>query len=178
MEISALTRTVVKKTHALITPDGFVNSNVPGWTNCTVNVIINEHMGASLCQMLITLTKEGKLQGTTFESQIFFYVIEGKCKATVGGETQVLTGGQFVYVPVQKEYVVEEVTEGTKILTFHKVYEHLKGYPVPLTIFGDAATVRGPAFLNDPALRLQVLLPDNLSFDMAVNIFTYDPGGH
>jgi (S)-ureidoglycine aminohydrolase len=178
MEISALTRSVVKSNHAVICPDGYVNSTVPGWTNCTVNVIINEHMGADLCQTLVTFNKNGKLQGHTSESQIFFYVIDGRCRATVSGESQQLTKGQFVYIPIQKEYVFDEVQEGTQLLTFHKVYEYLKGYPVPLTIFGDAATVPAPEYLNDPALRLQVLLPDNLSFDMAVNIFTYDPGGH
>jgi (S)-ureidoglycine aminohydrolase len=178
MEISALTRSVVKNNHAVICPDGYINSNVPGWTNCTVNVIINEEMGAGLCQTLITFNKEGKLEGITDQSQIFFYVIEGKCTATISGESQVLSSGQFVYVPIQKEYLFNEVKEGTQILTFHKVYEHLKGHPIPQTKFGDAAAIPGPAYLNDKALRLQVLLPDNLSFDMAVNIFTYDPGGH
>ena len=32
--------------------------------------------------------------------------------------------------------------------------------------------------MGDPALKLQVLLPDHMGFDMAVNIFTYDSGGH
>ncbi len=31
-------------------------------------------------------------------------------------------------------------------------------------------------FLGDPHARLQTLLPDNPSADMAVNCFTYDPG--
>ena len=69
MEISALTRSVVKQNHAVICPDGYVNSNVPGWTNCTVNVINNEQMGARLCQTLITLQKEGVLTGSTNQSQ-------------------------------------------------------------------------------------------------------------
>ena len=55
MEISALTRTVVKRNHAVVCPDGYINSRVPGWDNCTVNVIINEQMSANLCQTLITL---------------------------------------------------------------------------------------------------------------------------
>ena len=42
MEISALTRSVVKSNHAIIAPDGYINSSVPGWNNCTTNVIINE----------------------------------------------------------------------------------------------------------------------------------------
>ena len=30
----------------------------------------------------------------------------------------------------------------------------------------------------DPAANLQVLLPDEPAFDMAVNVFAYQPGGH
>jgi (S)-ureidoglycine aminohydrolase len=178
MEISALTRSVVKRNHAIIAPDGYINSNIPGWSNCTVNVIINEAMGAKLCQTIITAGKDCKLIGATKESQIFFYVIKGKMKAIVSGEIQVLTAGHFVYVPVDKAYRFENIKEGTQILTFHKVYEPLAGYDAPPVLFGDAATVPGPSYLGDKALRLQVLLPDNLAFDMAVNIFTYDSGGH
>ena len=49
--------------YAIISPDGYINSNVPGWINCRVNVIINEAMGAQLCQTLITAGKAAKLEG-------------------------------------------------------------------------------------------------------------------
>ena len=178
MEISALTRSIVKKDHAIISPDGYINSNVPGWINCRVNVIINEAMGARLCQTLITAAKEAKLEGKTTASQIFFYIISGSVTANISGKSKKLTAGQFVYVPVSSLYLFDNIDEGTAILTFHKVYEPLEGYEIPSVLFGDAANIPGPEYLGDPALRLQVLLPDNLSFDMAVNIFTYDSGGH
>jgi (S)-ureidoglycine aminohydrolase len=178
MEISALTRTVVKKTHALITPDGFVSSYVPGWINCTVNVLINEQMGANLCQILITLNKDGKITGVTNESQVFFYVISGSCKVNIEGDKADLKTGQFVYVPLQKKYSFKNSSSETKILTFHKVYEELHGYDMPDTIIGDTAKIKSDKYFDDPALRLQTLLPDVPSFDMAVNIFSYDPGGH
>ena len=178
MEISALTRSVVHRNHALIAPDGYINSNVPGWTNCTVNVIISEEMGAHLTQTLLTAGKDCRLVGQTHETQVFFYVIKGKAKAIVSGELKVLSAGHFVYIPIGKAYRLENIKEGTQLLSFHKVYERLEGYDVPETLFGDAADVPAPAYLGDKALRLQVLLPDNLSFDMAVNIFTYDSGGH
>ena len=178
MEISALTRTVVKRNHAIIAPDGYINSTVPGWTNCSVNVIINEAMGANLCQTLITAAKDCKLHGSTKESQLFFYVINGKLKATVSGKIKMMNSGQFVYIPIGKAYKLENLKEGTQLLSFQKVYEKLEGYDVPGIIFGNANDIAAPAYLGDKALRLQVLLPDNLSFDMAVNIFTYDPGGH
>ena len=178
MEISALTRSVVKRNHAVISPDGYINSRVPGWDNCTVNVIINEQMGANLCQTLITMTDTGKLTGITVASQLFLYVISGQCSATVGGTKKTLATGQFVYIPIGSDYRIDSPEAGTQLLTFHKVYDKLEEYDVPSVLFGDAANVPGPMYMGDPALRLQVLLPDELSFDMAVNIFTYDPGGH
>ncbi|HTI09419.1 MAG TPA: (S)-ureidoglycine aminohydrolase [Puia sp.] len=179
MEISALTRSVVKRgSHALISPDGYINSTVPGWTGCTVNVILNEQMGAGLCQTLIHFQQGGgKLSGRTEAAQIFFYVVSGKCQAEVSGESQAMEQGHFVYIPIGREYRLE-ATEGSQVLSFHKVYEKLEGVAIPGTMFGDAGLVSGKEYLGDPALRLQVLLPDNFSFDMAVNIFTYDPGGH
>jgi len=178
MEISALTRSVVKRNHAIIAPDGYINSNVPGWTNCTVNVIINEQMGARLAQTLITLREGGELRGRTEASQIFFYVVEGQCEATVSGQSQMLAAGQYVYVPVAQEYLFQNPAEGTRILTFHKVYEPLDGHATPAVFFGARDISKAPVYMNDEALRIQELLPNELGFDMAVNIFTYGTGGH
>ena len=49
---------------------------------------------------------------------------------------------------------------------------------MPAATIGDAAKIQGTPFLGDPAANLQVLLPDTPSFDMAVNLFAYQPGGH
>ena len=45
-----LTRNVVRRNYALITPDGHVPSVLPGWTNCTPCVLISSAMGARLAQ--------------------------------------------------------------------------------------------------------------------------------
>ncbi|TGE22106.1 (S)-ureidoglycine aminohydrolase [Hymenobacter aquaticus] len=178
MEISALTRSVVKHNHAIIAPDGYINSNVPGWTGCTVNVIINEQMGARLAQTLITLRDGGELLGQTQAAQIFFYVVEGQLQASIDGQEKTLTKGEYVYVPVEKSYRFHGPTEGTQVLTFHKVYEPLPGYETPGVLFGARDIAKAPIYMNDEALRIQELLPNELGFDMAVNIFTYDLGGH
>ncbi|MCA8830809.1 (S)-ureidoglycine aminohydrolase [Hymenobacter pini] len=178
MNPSSFTRSVVRRNHAIIAPDGYINSNVPGWTGCTVNVIINEQMGARLCQTIVTLRPDGKLEGRTEASQIFFYVVEGAVRATAGGESRQLTQGQFVYVPAGQEYGFHGPTEGTQLLTFHKVYEPLAGHTAPGVVWGEKDDSKAPIYMNDEALRIQELLPNELGFDMAVNIFTYDRGGH
>lgn len=176
--ISALTRSVTKHNHAVIAADGHINSNVPGWTGCTVNVLINEQMGARLCQTLVTLRTEGKLEGETRASQILFYVVSGTVLARVDEEETTLTEGQFVYVPVGRSYQFADPTDGAQVLTFHKVYEPLDGCDVPGVVWGKRDLALAPIYMNDPALRIQELLPNEPAFDMAVNIFTYDVGGH
>jgi (S)-ureidoglycine aminohydrolase len=178
MEISALTRSVVKSSHALISPDGYINSVIPGWTGCTVNVIINEQMGARFMQTIVTFQSGGVVTGKTLESEIFFYVVSGGGKAVVSGERKDLSQGSYVYIPAGEEYRLHGMEEGTQLLSFHKVYEVLEGVDAPGIFFGKAEDVKSDVFLGDEALRMQVLLPDELAFDMAVNIFTYDPGGH
>lgn len=178
MEMSALTRSVVKRNHAIIAPDGYINSTVPGWTGCTVNVIINEQMGARLCQTLITLTATGRLMGETQASQLFFYVVQGQCQATVGGETRPLSTGHYVYIPVGQAYEFSQPEAGTQLLTFHKVYEPLAGHATPGVFWGEKDDSKAPVYMNDEALHIQELLPNELGFDMAVNIFTYGIGGN
>ena len=65
INLTALSNTVVERDQAVITGDGFVNSVVPGWSNCEVNVVINEAMGANFCQLLITLNNQSQLKGKT-----------------------------------------------------------------------------------------------------------------
>ena len=176
---TSFTRSVVKRNHAIIAPDGYINSNVPGWTGCTVNVIINEQMGARLAQTLITLTDAGQLAGETAASQVFFYVVHGQVQATLGSDSRILTAGKFVYVPAGGQaYLFKNATAGTQVLTFHKVYEALAGYERPGVVWGEKDDSKAPVYMNDEALRIQELLPNELGFDMAVNIFTYQPGGN
>lgn len=180
IKLTAISNTVVERDHAVITGDGFVNSTVPGWTNCEVNVVINEAMGAKFCQLLVTLNNAGQLKGKTEASQIFFYVMEGSCNVQIEGKTSKLEKGSYTYIPVGKNYLFDNPKEGTKILTFHKEYEYLEGTKVPNEIIGNQADISQNIYCDDPDLLMQNLLPDqdNLSFDMAVNIFTYNPGAN
>jgi Uncharacterized protein, possibly involved in glyoxylate utilization len=52
----------------------------------------------------------------------------------------------------------------------------MPGFAKPAPIVGHAREVKGQPFLGNEDARLQVLLPDQPAFDMAVNIFTYAPG--
>ncbi len=166
----------VKQRYALFTPDGFVPSVLPGWTDCVVHIVISPALGANLSQLHVTFGANGKGRGKTEATEFFVYVVEGECGLAVGGEKRTLARGHYAYVPPGTDYSFDGAREHSRLLIFEKRFVTLAGQPVPGALFGDASRIEGLPFLGNQRALLQNLLPDTLAFDMAVNIFTYEPG--
>ncbi len=166
------TRTVVRPLYALIAPDSHVPSVEPAWQKTTAYILISAGLGARLTQTLYVMEPGACGAGHTHHEEHFYFVVEGVC--AVNGQD--LAAGGFAYIPAGGTFEVTS-TAGARLLLFAKKYEVLPGAAIPEAIFGDEKTVESEAFLGDPAAQLQALLPDRPEFDMAVNIFSYAPGG-
>jgi (S)-ureidoglycine aminohydrolase len=167
-----LTRNVIKRNYALITPDGHVASVFPGWTNCTPYVLISSALGAGLSQFLIALDAKSVGAGDTGNDGWFLFVVAGKLK--VNGVT--LTEGGFAFLPPGIKYDVRGGAKDSRLLIFRKIYEPLAGQKTPAFFTGNEKNIAETPFLGDKHARLKTLIPDSPAADMAVNIFTYDPG--
>jgi (S)-ureidoglycine aminohydrolase len=176
MTVFGDTRTRVGLRHALIAPDGLVPSVLPGITGAVVNVIISPAMGAKLTQLLLTFEAGGRAEFAEPGVESCLYVMSGKCTARVGGKSQVLAEGGYVFAPADEPLVIDRPRKGTRVTAFQKRFVPLAGVAAPAPVFGNAAEVPGQPFLGDPDARLQTLLPDDPAFDLAVNLFTYQPG--
>ncbi len=66
--------------------------------------------------------------------------------------------------------------EGSKLEIFEKQYTPIDGLSPPEAIFGDSAEYKSEAFMGDEDAQLKILLPKDPAFDMAVNLFTFQPG--
>ena len=177
-ELFGSTRAHVATRHALVTPSNHVSSSVPGITGATSVVLINGAMGAGFAQLLVTFTAEGRAAQPASAVQTFGYVMSGGGTLTVGKDKSKAGSGGFFYAPAGKSWSLTAPKAGTQLTLFQKKYVSLPGLAEPKAIIGNAAKVKGTPFLGDPAADLQVLLPDEPAFDMAVNIFAYQPGGH
>jgi len=167
-----LTRNVIRRNYAVITPDGHVASVLPGWTKCSPYVLISKAMGAGLSQYLIRLDAAGAGDGETEAEEWFFYVVAGK--ANVNGV--MLREGGFAFIPPGSKYNVRAAAANSQLLLFRKTFQPLSGQK-PLAFFtGDEKNIPETPFLGDKHARLKLLIPDSLATDMAVNIFTFDPG--
>jgi (S)-ureidoglycine aminohydrolase len=177
-ELFGHTRARVAARHALLTPNNHVNSSVPGITGATTVILINEALGAKFAQLLVTFSDGGRATLPAGDSQTFGYVVVGGGAVAVGKEKAKLGPGGYFYAPAGQPWSFTAPKPGTQLVLFQKKYTLLAGAAVPPAIIGDAGKVPGTPFLGDPAANLQVLLPDEPAFDMAVNVFAYQPGGH
>jgi (S)-ureidoglycine aminohydrolase len=177
-ELFGSTRAHVAARHALITPANHVNSSIPGITGAKSVVLINPAMGAKFAQTLVTFQKDGRANFAASDVQTFGYFTGGGAILSLAGKKQKCGPGNYFYAPAGEPCSINAPRAGTQLMLFQKKYVSLLGGTPPSPIFGDAASVKGVPFLGDPAANLQVLLPDEPAFDMAVNVFAYQPGGH
>lgn len=177
-ELFGTTRAHIAARHALITPENHVTSVLPGLTRATAVVLINPAMGAGFAQLLVSFEPGGggTLPGDGLET--FGYVMSGGLTATLNGKKHPLTAGGYFFAPPGCPWSLSAAKKGTRLTFFQKRYAGLAGVEPPPPFAGNAEKVQGAPFLGDPAADLKVLLPDMPAHDWAVNLFTYQPGGH
>lgn len=177
-ELFGHTRAHVGARHALITTANHVNSSIPGITGATAAILVGPAMGAKVAQTLLTFQTGGAAEIQASDVQTFGYIMEGGAVVAVGPKKRRLKAGGFFFCPAGAAWSLTAPKKGTQVTLFQKKYAALPGVRAPKPLLGDQSRVKGTAFLGDPAANLQVLLPDEPAYDMAVNVFAYQPGGH
>src|SRR5258708_773115 len=89
------TRNIVTQRYALLTPSGFVPSNLAGWQKAVCFVLISPAMGARFSQLLVTLEVDGQCMGNTGVNQYFIYVIEGSLSVLLDEKRHRLDAGGY-----------------------------------------------------------------------------------
>ena len=78
MNLFGTTRTHVTRNHALIAPDGYVGTGLPGWTNVSAVTLISPQMGAAFVQTLIKVDSAGESAPPLPGVERFIYVVAGE----------------------------------------------------------------------------------------------------
>jgi (S)-ureidoglycine aminohydrolase len=176
MDPFGTTRSRLARDHALIAPDSFVRCELPGWTKTLGIILIAPRMGAEFVQFVAEMAPGGTSGNSAQGVERVIFVLEGEVVLAVkNGAEYGLGEGGFAYVPPGAEASLRS-SQATRLNVFEKRYSAQPGVDSPGLICGNEHDVVGQPFLGDPAARLQMLLPSAPGFDLAVNIFTYDPG--
>ena len=168
-----LTRSVIKPDHLLQTPDTFVRTALPGMIDASAVIHVAPASGARFLQYTAEIEAQGKLSGATM--QCFMYVLQGRIELDVDGQRSPLTSGSYAYIPPGTTYHVKAQTQ-SQVAVIEKEYIPLSGKLAPTLFIGRESAVAASPLLGDPDLMVKSLMPDDLSFDFAVNTMTYQPG--
>src|SRR5439155_13096529 len=105
------------------------------------------------------------------EGQRFLYVLEGELWV----DGQALGVEAYAYLPEGCEAAIVAHTV-SRAVVIEKPYRPVEGANPPPRFVADERTVEAKPLMDDPDLRVRVLLPDSPSFDFAVNTMIYRPG--
>ena len=176
MNVFGSTRSSVRKDHALIAPDSFVRSALPGWDHTEVVILISPQMGARFLQYLALMGPGASAAAAPPGFGRVVFVLDGEVMLQAGREAaHLLAPGGYAFLPADAE-VRLRAKAPSRLNIFEKRYLPLAGVTPPRVLVGREQAVEGMPFLGDPDALLKTLLPTEPAFDLAVNLFTFKPG--
>ena len=167
------TRSSQQPNHLLLTADTFVRTTLPGMKACSAVVHAGPAMGAKFTQYTAEFDVGGELGGTP--AQRFIFVMEGGIKLELEGKQSELSVGGYAYLPEGLQHRVA-AAKTSRVAVVEKPYRTLASVEPPRLIVSSEDTVSSHALGDDPGLQVKCLLPDEMSFDFAVNTMVYQPG--
>ncbi len=172
-------RARVRPRYALFPLEGYPTSRLPSWKLTEARVLAAPPLGAKFVQCLLDIQPGGgftPIDDADPAIEAFFFVLSGSIDIDINGQRrQTLTSGGFAYFPSANEYWIN-AADRARVLALRKQFEPEPQFEHPKIIIGCAADVQATPFADNPHARLQLLIPDELQYDMAMNIFTFDPG--
>ena len=167
------TRSSQHSNHLLLTADTFVRTPLPGMKACMAVVHAGPAMGAAFTEYTAEFETGGELGGAT--AQRFLYVIEGSVSVELNGKRSDLSARGYAYIPEGTPHRVA-AAKASRVAVVEKPYRTLKSVEPPQAIVSSEDAVSSHALTDDADLQVKCLLPDEFSFDFAVNTMVYQPG--
>jgi (S)-ureidoglycine aminohydrolase len=130
-------------------------------------------LGAAFAEYTAEIEKGGELGDTP--AQRFLFVEHGAITVDAEGKHSGLGPRGFAYFPSSfPHHVIAK--EASRVIVIEKPYLRIDGVAPPRLIIANEDAVASHALDDDPSLQVKCLLPDEASFDFAVNTMVYQPG--
>jgi len=169
MQHMGQTRSAHRANHLLQTPDTFVRAPLPGMQKTTAIVHAARAIGAEFTQYTAEFEAGGLLAPASV--QRFVYVLDGVLEVN----SAVLSSGDYAYFPAGHSASISART-AARAAIIEKEYRPLPGVAPPVCFTSRESDVAAAPLMGDDALRVRSLIPNDPSFDFAVNTMTFLPG--
>ena len=166
------TRSSQQPNHLLLTPDSFVRTTLPGMKACSAIVHVGPALRATFTEYTAEIEAGGELGDTS--AQRFIFVIDGGVKLEADGKSSELSARGYAYLPEGVRHRVV-ATKESRVAVIEKPYDPIDSVGPHLIVSNEDAVSSHPLG-DDPDLQVKCLLPDEMSFDFAVNTMVYQPG--
>ncbi len=178
-------RTRLGRRYALFPLEGYPYSRLPSFPTAQVRVLSSPALGAGFVQYWIDLpTGESGQFGSKGGVETFYYVMGGDGGTVTVQYTSAVSlwPGSFGLVPPGATVTFAAGPGGPlSLLLLRKRYETYElpdnlGVPFGPVIHSHLSDVPALPWDSNEHSRLQTLIPDDFGYDLAMNIFTFDPG--
>ena len=169
-------RARVQNRYAMFPLEGYPLSRLPLWPAAEVRVLASPALGAAFVMYLIDLPPGASGQFPAEQSiETFHYVVSGSGR--FDGVAEPLSAGSFALIPPgSPARYTADPEQPMRLLLLRKRYEEADGIEMFKPLVGHESRVEKKVWAENPHSLLQTLVPDELAFDLAMNIFTFDPG--
>jgi (S)-ureidoglycine aminohydrolase len=169
-------RARVRQRYALLPLEGYPVSRLPSCPEAEVKVLAAPALGAKFVQMLVDVPP-GKFFKLASQPDVenFYFVLAGNGKFRDRNSTNPVEPGSFGLLPPGTDFQITAV-DSLRILTLQKRYEPARGIEMFQSRHGQESKIEKKIWADNPHSLLQTLIPDEIRFDLAINIFTFDPG--
>ena len=151
------TRSHVARDYAVFAPESHVPANIAGWSNTQTVILIGPRIGAKFAEYFVAMSAGATSAAPPSGTQRFVYVLEGSLTCMTDSGTYTLQPGGYIYLPPDLAHQLTTQTQARAVVV-EKPY-------VPTKMVA-----------GDPDVRVKTLLPDDLGFDMAMNIMAFQAG--
>lgn len=172
---ASMTRTVVARDHAVIAQDSHVSVTLPGWSDAVAATLIAPAMGARFTLSIVRADAGGRVGAAPAGAGRFVFVFAGAARLSVAGATHELVDGTFAYVPADTAAELVATTSA-RLCLIEKPYVALPGTPGAAVVVGSEHDVAPAPLAGAQGVAVRELLPNDVAFDLAVNVMQYAPG--
>jgi (S)-ureidoglycine aminohydrolase len=167
------TRSSHQHNHLLLTPDTFVRTTLPGMKNASAIVHVGPALGAAFTEYTAEFETKGELGQTS--AQRFLYVMEGAVTLEAEGKQHHLGARGYAYLSEDCTHRVVG-KERSRVAVIEKHYQRIEKIAPQRLLVSSEDAIASHALDGDSDLQVKCLLPDEPSFDFAVNTMVYQPG--
>ena len=167
------TRSSQQPNHLLLTPDTFVRTTLPGMKACSAIV----HVGPALAPIHPVHRRIRSRRRTGRNIHAAFHFCDGR-QREVGGEREIEATRREcgTHISPRDCHIELTASKASRVAVIEKSYQTLDSLKPPGLIISNEDAVSSHPLSDDPGLQVKCLLPDEMSFDFAVNTMVYQPG--